>query len=152
MPGVMTTVPKLFVIVIVEPGADATAEDVITPVAATSVLFPARLVLYTTKSGCLGATTLPQFAVDASNENFAGYFPWPTLAPVPMFMLQSPFMDSGSARLHRQASRSSSFSAFSAYRRNHCCTYRWFDENWIRSNKVSGVEKIRCRWLQSVVV
>jgi len=30
-----------------------------------------------------------------------------------MFMLQSPFMDSGSARLHRQASRSSSFSRFS---------------------------------------
>jgi len=33
--------------------------------------------------------------------------------PAPMFMLQSPFMDSSSARLHRQASRSSSFSAFS---------------------------------------
>ena len=46
------------------------------------VVEPARLVLNTTKS--------LQLAVPASNENFAGKLPAPTVAPVPMFILQSP--------------------------------------------------------------
>jgi len=71
------TVPSVgFVNTIVEPAADpAAAENVPKAVAATSVLFPSKLVLYTTKSGCLGATTLPHSPLTPQTKILRDTFP-----------------------------------------------------------------------------
>jgi hypothetical protein len=125
--AVRTSVFAPLTIVIVAPVADLAVNAPLST-AATGVVDPATLVLYTMKSGC-GAVQLDPVM---SNENFAGKFPAPTVPRLPRYTLQSPFRRFGSEGLPVSPF---ALPFFRAFRRIHCCTYLGFAESLNESRR-----------------